>query len=138
MRLPFVAAVPPQSRHADDARRRARAAAALRDERRRDVRRQQHVPPGLVDAAGSRRLGRLDHAMIYALIAGTYAPIGLLVVHRGWRVPILATVWGGACLAAVVKLVWANAADLARAGDQRRPRLDRGARAPTDHRRASG
>jgi hemolysin III len=55
--------------------------------------------------AVAQRLGRLDHAMIYALIAGTYAPIGLLVLHRDWRVPILATVWGGACLAAVVKLV---------------------------------
>jgi hemolysin III len=58
--------------------------------------------------AASRRLGRLDHAMIYGLIAGTYAPIGLLVLHRGWRVPILATVWGGACLAATIKLVWAK------------------------------
>jgi hemolysin III len=56
----------------------------------------------------ARRLGRLDHTMIYALIAGTYAPIGLLVLHRGWRLPILATVWGGACLAAVLKLVWAK------------------------------
>jgi hemolysin III len=58
--------------------------------------------------AVSLRLGRLDHAMIYALIAGTYAPIGLLVVHHGWRVPILATVWGGASLAALVKLVFAR------------------------------
>jgi len=58
--------------------------------------------------AASRRLGRLDHAMIYALIAGTYAPIGLLVLHRDWRVPILASVWGCACLAASVKLVWAR------------------------------
>ena len=58
--------------------------------------------------AASRRLGRLDHAMIYGLIAGTYAPIGLIVLHRGWRVPILATVWGCACLAALVKLVWAR------------------------------
>jgi hemolysin III len=53
----------------------------------------------------ARRLGRVDHAMIYALIAGTYAPIGLLVLHRDWRVPILSIVWGGACIAAVVKLV---------------------------------
>jgi hemolysin III len=58
--------------------------------------------------AVSRRLGHLDHAMIYALIAGTYAPIGLLVLHRGWRVPILATVWGGAFLAALFKLVLAK------------------------------
>jgi hemolysin III len=56
----------------------------------------------------SRRLGRLDHAMIYGLIAGTYAPIGLLVLHRDWRVPILGAVWGCACLAAAVKLMWAR------------------------------
>jgi hemolysin III len=58
--------------------------------------------------AAARLLGRLDHAMIYGLIAGTYAPIGLLVLHRGWRVPILATVWGCAFLAALVKFVWAK------------------------------
>jgi hemolysin III len=57
--------------------------------------------------AVAHRLGRLDHAMIYALIAGTYAPIGL-VLHRDWRVPILATVWGGAAVAALVKLVSAR------------------------------
>jgi hemolysin III len=56
----------------------------------------------------AHRLGRLDHAMIYALIAGTYTPIGLLVLQRDWRVPILATVWGGAAVAAVVKLVAAR------------------------------
>ena len=55
------------------------------------------------------RLGRLDHVMIYGLIAATYAPIGLLVVHRGWRLPILAVVWGGASVAATVKVVWAAA-----------------------------
>lgn len=55
------------------------------------------------------RMGRLDHAMIYALIAGTYAPIGLLVVHPGWRVPLLAAAWGGALIAVVAKLVWHNA-----------------------------
>jgi hemolysin III len=56
--------------------------------------------------AASRRLRRLDHAMIYGLIAGTYAPIGLLVLDRGWRVPILAMVWGGACLATAVRFLW--------------------------------
>jgi hemolysin III len=64
---------------------------------------------GTWSAKAARRLGRLDHAMIYGVIAATYAPIGLLVVHRGWRLPILATVWGGACLAATVKLAWARA-----------------------------
>ena len=58
--------------------------------------------------AVSHRLGRLDHAIIYALIAGTYAPIGLLVLHPGWRAPVLASVWGCASLAAAVKLLWAR------------------------------
>ncbi|HZQ64910.1 MAG TPA: hemolysin III family protein [Gaiellaceae bacterium] len=56
-----------------------------------------------------RWLGRLDHAMIYALIAGTYAPVGLLVLHPGWRAPVLATVWGGALAAAVAKFAWSDA-----------------------------
>ena len=56
-----------------------------------------------------RRLGRIDHAMIYGLIAGTYAPIGLLVLHAGWRVPILAVVWGGALAAAAARFVWHGA-----------------------------
>jgi hemolysin III len=54
-------------------------------------------------------LGRLDHASIYALIAGSYAPIGLLAIHPGWRIPILATVWGGALAATATKLVWHDA-----------------------------
>ena len=59
--------------------------------------------------AAALRMGRLDHAMIYALIAGTYAPIGLLVVHPSWRVPLLAAAWGGALIATMVKLLWRDA-----------------------------
>lgn len=57
----------------------------------------------------NRWLGWLDHTMIYALIAGTYAPVGLLAIHPGWRAPVLATVWGGALVAVVTKLVWREA-----------------------------
>jgi len=60
-------------------------------------------------SAAARWVGRLDHAMIYALIAGTYTPVGLLVIHPAWRVPILATVWGGALFAAAIKLLWDGA-----------------------------
>jgi hemolysin III len=56
-----------------------------------------------------RWLGRIDHTMIYTLIAGTYTPIALLVLHGGWRIPILATVWGCALAAAIVKFVWCDA-----------------------------
>lgn len=54
-------------------------------------------------------LARLDHAGIYLLIAGTYTPFGLLVMSKGWAVPILSVVWGGALVAITLKLVWVRA-----------------------------
>src|SRR3954452_21262671 len=51
-------------------------------------------------------LARLDHAGIYLLIAGTYTPFGLLVLSRGWAVPILSIVWTGAFAAIMLKLFW--------------------------------
>jgi hemolysin III len=47
----------------------------------------------------------LDHAMIYVLIAGTYTPFALLVLDAGWRLPILAFVWGGAAIATAARLL---------------------------------
>ena len=52
-----------------------------------------------------RWIGHLDHAMIYALIAGTYTPFALLVLDASWRLPILAVVWGGAFAATAAKLL---------------------------------
>lgn len=54
-------------------------------------------------------LARLDHAGIYLLIAGTYTPFGLLVLSRGWAIPVLAVVYGGAAIAILVKLCWVRA-----------------------------
>ena len=54
-------------------------------------------------------LARLDHAGVYLLIAGTYAPFGLLVMSRGWAIPILAIVWAGALAGIVLKLFWVQA-----------------------------
>jgi hemolysin III len=54
-------------------------------------------------------LGRIDHTMIYALIAGTYTPVALLVLHPGWRTPILAVVWGGALAGTATKFTWHSA-----------------------------
>jgi hemolysin III len=56
-----------------------------------------------------RWMRRLDHAMIYGLIAGTYTPFGLLVLHGSWRVVVLAVVWAGAAAAVVLKLAWVDA-----------------------------
>jgi len=57
----------------------------------------------------ARQIGHLDHATIYALIAGTYTPIGLLILHPGWRAPILVTVWGVALIATAAKFAWRRA-----------------------------
>jgi len=54
-------------------------------------------------------LARLDHAGVYLLIAGTYTPYGLLVMSRGWAVPVLAIVWTGALAAILLKLFWVQA-----------------------------
>lgn len=54
-------------------------------------------------------LARLDHAGIYLLIAGSYAPFGLLVLSRGWAVPVLAIVWSGALVAILLKFCWLRA-----------------------------
>jgi hemolysin III len=56
--------------------------------------------------ARRRLMRRLDHAMVYGLIAGTYTPFGLLVLHGSWRIVVLAIVWSGAAAAVVLKLVW--------------------------------
>lgn len=50
-------------------------------------------------------LARLDHAGIYLLIAGTYTPVGLLVLSHHWAIPVLAIVWAGAGAAIVLKLL---------------------------------
>jgi len=54
-------------------------------------------------------LARLDHAGVYLLIAGSYAPFGLIVMSRRLAIPLLAVVWGGALLAIVMKLLWVQA-----------------------------
>jgi hemolysin III len=39
------------------------------------------------------RMDRLDRAMIYVLIAGSYTPVILLALRPGWRVAFLTLVW---------------------------------------------
>ena len=46
---------------------------------------------------------RLDHSMIFVLIAGTYTPICLLAMPTAWGVPILCVAWAGAFLGIVLK-----------------------------------
>ncbi|WP_430884291.1 PAQR family membrane homeostasis protein TrhA [Fusibacter sp. JL216-2] len=54
-------------------------------------------------------LRRVDHSMIYILIAGTYTPVCLIALKGtlGWT--LFGIVWGLAALGIVMKLVWFNA-----------------------------
>jgi hemolysin III len=51
---------------------------------------------------------RLDHSMIFFLIAGTYTPFALLVLHGALANAILLVVWIGAIAGAIVEMVWIN------------------------------
>jgi hemolysin III len=48
---------------------------------------------------------RLDHSMIFVLIAGSYTPICLLGLPPAWGIPILCVAWAGALLGIVLKQV---------------------------------
>ena len=54
---------------------------------------------------------KLDRVGIFALIAATYTPFGLLALPGAWRVAVLAVVWGGAGAAIVSNLVRIAARD---------------------------
>jgi len=52
---------------------------------------------------------RLDHSMIFALIAGTYTPFCLLVLNTAWWISMLSVVWGVAGAGIVMKVAWPGA-----------------------------
>ncbi len=52
---------------------------------------------------------RLDHSMIFVLIAGTYTPVALLALHGSLAKTILIVVWAGALGGVVFKLAWIDA-----------------------------
>jgi hemolysin III len=49
---------------------------------------------------------RLDHSMIFFLIAGTYTPFALLVLNGALATAVLIVVWIGAIAGAVVESIW--------------------------------
>jgi hemolysin III len=56
-----------------------------------------------------RWMRRLDHSMIFVLIAGTYTPVALLALHGSLARTILIVVWAGAVAGMVFKLIWIDA-----------------------------
>jgi hemolysin III len=53
-----------------------------------------------------RWMRRLDHSMIFFLIAGTYTPFALLGLHGAMRWLVLAMAWAGAALGLALELAW--------------------------------
>jgi hemolysin III len=62
-----------------------------------------------VSQSARRWMRRLDHSMIFFLIAGTYTPFALLVLHGTLETAIMIGVWGGALAGVVLNLAWIDA-----------------------------
>ena len=60
-------------------------------------------------ASARLRARRLDHAMIFVFIAGTYTPFVLLEFSGNLRVVVLTSVWLGAVLGCFLELYWIHA-----------------------------
>lgn len=52
---------------------------------------------------------KLDHSMIFILIAGTYTPICLINLYSSSGIKLLCIVWGIALVGIITKLLWINA-----------------------------
>ncbi|MCR5716846.1 MAG: hemolysin III family protein [Lachnospiraceae bacterium] len=51
---------------------------------------------------------KLDHSMIFILIAGSYTPVCILVLERAVGIPLLVTVWSFAIIGILLKVFWIN------------------------------
>ena len=60
-------------------------------------------------ASARRWMRRLDHSMIFLLIAGTYTPFAVLALDGPLATAILVVVWTAALGGIVLKLVWIDA-----------------------------
>lgn len=58
---------------------------------------------------GYQTMRRLDHAMIFIFIAGTYTPFCTLLLSPGKATLLLVIVWGGALGGAAMSLIWPHA-----------------------------
>ncbi len=56
-----------------------------------------------------RMMRRLDHSMIFLLIAGTYTPFALVVLSEPLATIVLVIVWAGALAGVVITFAWIDA-----------------------------
>jgi hemolysin III len=59
--------------------------------------------------AARRWMRRLDHSMIFVLIAGTYTPVSLLALKGSLATVVLIVLWAGALGGVLFKLLWIDA-----------------------------
>jgi hemolysin III len=52
-----------------------------------------------------RWMRRLDHSMIFVLIAGTYTPVSVLILDGPWEAVLLSLVWTGALIGVTMKML---------------------------------
>ena len=57
----------------------------------------------------TKTLRRIDHMMIYLLIAGTYTPITLIALRGAWGWSLFGVIWGLAVAGIVLTLFWMDA-----------------------------
>lgn len=58
---------------------------------------------------GIRQLKRIDHIMIFVLIASSYTPICLIAMRDNWGWPLFIAVWSIAFVGIFLKIFWLNA-----------------------------
>ena len=63
----------------------------------------------VVSEKGNTILRKIDHMMIYVLIAGTYTPVCLVPLRGGWGWTLLISIWGIAMAGIILKILWFNA-----------------------------
>ncbi|MEN6462101.1 MAG: hemolysin III family protein, partial [Syntrophomonas sp.] len=54
-------------------------------------------------------LRRIDHMMIYVLIAGTYTPICIIALPKAWGISLLVSIWILAVTGIILTIVWFTA-----------------------------
>jgi hemolysin III len=64
-----------------------------------------HATSAVYHVLRLKQIQRLDHAMIYVLIAGTFTPFTLKVLGNAWGIPILSVVWSLAGIGVAMALV---------------------------------
>jgi len=61
------------------------------------------LPPRIVE-----KFRKLDHSMIFVMIAGSYTPVCILVLPSNIGLPLLVAVWGLSLIGILIKILWIN------------------------------